>query len=111
MATEKKHAKPKTARAVTVTLEPTLSALEERVLRAKHGSCVPAHFPLAQKDEGADPAVKAKVRAIEQLALARSGRLAEMRAELEAEERELASQETTKSKIVSALRVSPPKEP
>lgn len=89
--------------AVTVEAE-SLEAEEERVLRALHGSEVPDTFPLEQKDEGLSETVRAQLRAIEQTAFERAGRLEELRADLDAAEEEESARERTRAKIVRGLR-------
>lgn len=97
--------KPAARRARVVTeVEDALDSKEEQVLRALHGSVVPDDFVLPQKDEGLPEALRAQLRAIEQAAFERAGRLQELSADLEQEEAEEAAREAARAKIVARLR-------
>jgi hypothetical protein len=96
--------KPGARPAVVTTTVEEVDALEERTLRALHGSSVPGDFPLPQKDEGAPSSVQAKLRALEQAAFERAGRLAEVEAELEQAEKEEAERDAARAKIVARLK-------
>lgn len=96
--------KPGAPRAAVTTTVETIDALEERTLRALHGSTVPGDFPLGQKDEGQPLSVQAQLRELERRAFERAGRLAELEAELTEAEAEEARRDEARDKIVAKLR-------
>jgi hypothetical protein len=88
------------ARATTTT-ETGIDPVEEKVVRMRHGFGVADDHPLPQ--EGQDnPDVAAQLREIELRALEQSGRLAELKAEAEAEA--AAEEADPKQRIVDGLK-------
>lgn len=100
----KPGARPAHRVTTTTIAETELGALEERVLRARRGAPIPDDLPLAQKDDGLPPEVTARLRALEERAFRKTGRLEELRADLERAETAEAERDARRRKIVAHLR-------
>ena len=79
--------------------EATLDPEEERTVRMRHGYHLPDDVPLGSKAAG-NAELEAQLREMERKAFEQSGRLAQMKAEADAEEKA----EAKKAKIVSGLK-------
>lgn len=86
----------------------SLSALEDRVLKARRGAGVPDDFRLPQKDEGLSDEVKERLRALEQQAFKAAGRVAELQQEAAEEENDLEQRLEVKARIIDQLKGEDP---
>lgn len=96
---ERKKGRGQRVRTVEADRGPPIEANSERAIRMRHGLRFPADAPLPNKAEG-NAELMEKLRAIELRALEKSGRLAELRAEVDAD----VEGEATKSKIIDRLK-------